>query len=71
MVPIIVYATNTIVTNAAALGRDPDHRFRVSGCWRAHNTTRCAAADDGGAKALPGVEGPGSGSRRVLQRALK
>ena len=43
----------------------------VPGCWCAHNTARCAAADDGGAKALPGVEDPGSGSRRVPQRALK
>ena len=43
----------------------------VPGCWCAHNTAHCAATDDGGAKALPGVEDPGSGSRRVPQRALK
>ena len=43
----------------------------VPGCWCAHNTARSAATDDGGAKALPGVEDPGSGSRRVPQRALK
>ena len=43
----------------------------VSGCWCAHNIARCAVADDGGAKAFPGVENPGSGSIRVPQRALK
>ena len=68
MVIIRVYATNMLVLNVPARGCDPDHRSRVLVC---HNTTRCAAADDGGAKALPGVEDPGSGSRRVLQRALK
>ena len=43
----------------------------VPGCWCAHNIARCAVADDGGAKAFPGVENPGSGSIRVPQRALK
>ena len=60
MVPISVDATNMIALNVPARGRDP-----------AHNTARCAATDDGGAKALPGVEDPGSGSRRVPQRELK
>ena len=60
MGPISVDPTSMMISNVPARGRDP-----------AHNTARCAATDDGGAKALPGVYDPGSGSRRVPQRALK
>jgi len=36
VVPISVDATNMIVINVPARGRDPDHRFRVLACTQHH-----------------------------------